>query len=350
MVHFQAELANALAPRVPLEAITSSSVPASYLSPQVERVTVGTGKGEWTSLLAALNPASWYRLWKLLAHSRADLIHITGAHAWNPVIGVFSKLMGKKLVYTAHDPEEHLGSPLSIRLGNLLTMRMAHAVVVLTRSGRRQLLARGMPSTKLHVIPHGIYEFFRGTGSPAIRPGKVVLYFGRFEPYKGIGVLVQAYSRIREQFPAWRLVIAGAGRLAQRLGVLSGDGVEIHEGFLSDGAVADLMRSARLVVVPYTAATQSGVIATAYAFDRPVIATRVGGLAEMVQNGKTGLLVRPNDADALARAMRSLMKDPARLRQMARHVRTLRRGSYRWDRIAQSHAELYFRLLGEPAN
>ena len=350
MVHFHAELANALSRYMALEVITSSSVPSSYIQPGVLSTTLSTGEGPWGSLVAGLGPGTWFRLRNRLAASRADLVHITGAHAWNPMVGGLSKLMGKKLVYTVHDPEEHRGSPLSIRLSNFLTMKMAEAVVVLTKAGRQQLLARGIPATKLHIIPHGIYEFFRSTGSPAIRPGKVILYFGRFEPYKGIEVLVQAYRRLRQQFPAWSLIIAGAGRLPPGLNIQPGDGVELRNGFLPDGAVADLMRRTRLVVVPYTEATQSGVIATAYAFDRPVVATRVGGLAEMVENGKTGLLVRPNDARELARAIRTLLKDPARLRQMARHVHALRRGKLRWERIAQLHSRLYSGLLGESAN
>jgi glycosyltransferase involved in cell wall biosynthesis len=123
--------------------------------------------------------------------------------------------------------------------------------------------------------------------------------------------------------------------------------VQVHNSFLADAAVADLMRRASLVVVPYTEATQSGVIATAYAFDRPVIASRIGGLAEMVQHGKTGLLVRPNDARALARAMGALMINPSRLRQMAHHVHALRRGRFSWAQVAQAHVKLYARVLGE---
>jgi starch synthase len=350
MVHFHAELANALARRIPVESLQSSSVPGSYLHADVARATVDTGTGPWSSLGAGINPGTWYRLWKELSQTRAELIHLTGTHPWNPMVGSVGRLLGKKLVYTVHDPEEHRGSPLSIRLSNLLTIGVAEAVVVLTRTGRQQLLDRGIPAAKVHVIPHGIYEFFRQKGSPAIRSRKVVLYFGRFEPYKGIEVLVQAYGRIRQRFPAWRLVIAGAGGLPSGVVNRGGQGVEIHNGFLPDDSVANLMRRARLVVVPYTEATQSGVIAAAYAFDRPVVATRVGGLAEMVQHGKTGLLVRPNDAGALARAMRTLMGDPERLKQMAHNVRTLRRGRFQWDRIAQAHEALYARLLGEPTS
>ena len=107
------------------------------------------------------------------------------------------------------------------------------------------------------------------------------------------------------------------------------------------------MRRARLVVVPYTTATQSGVIATAYAFGRPVIATSVGGLVEMVWHGKTGLLVPPNDVAGLARAIRSLARNPERLRKMGREAHILGRTLWHWDQIARMHGELYASVLKE---
>jgi glycosyltransferase involved in cell wall biosynthesis len=105
------------------------------------------------------------------------------------------------------------------------------------------------------------------------------------------------------------------------------------------------MQRAGLVVVPYLEATQSAVIATAYAFARPVIASDVGGLREMVIQGKTGLLVPPNDSSALAKAIETLARDGRRLSRMGRHARALAEKTWAWDKIAAQHISLYRGVL-----
>jgi starch synthase len=347
MLHFQVELANAMSRMVATSVVMSSAAPISYLEPAVRMSAISTGRGAVGSVANALNPAVWYSLWKGLGASQADLVHVTGAHAWNPLVAVFTKLRAKPLLYTVHDPQEHGGAPLSIRISNWITTRMADAIIVLTRYGEQQLIAKGVPARKIHVIPHGVYSFFRKWQRSNARACNIILYFGRFEPYKGLETLVAAFGRVRKDIPGWTLLLAGSGRLPTTLLRRIPPGIDIRSGYVPDEEVAELMQRARLVVVPYTAATQSGVIATAYAFGRPVIATSVGGLVEMVTQGKTGLLIPPNDVPALARAIKSLTLNPDRLRRMSRQAQSLGRTAMRWDRIAQMHSELYGMVLKE---
>ena len=347
MLHFQVELANALSRMVATSVVMSSAAPVSYLEHAVQTSVINTGLGALGSAAHAVNPAAWYHLWKGLGASQADLVHVTGTHAWNPLVAVFTKLRGKPLLYTVHDPQEHGGAPLSIRVSNWITTRMADAFIVLTRYGEQQLIAKGVQAGKIHIIPHGAYSFFRKWQRSDARARKIILYFGRFEPYKGLETLVAAFSSLRHDIPGWTLMLAGSGRLPTTLLRPMPPGIEIRSGYVPDEDVAGLMQRARLVVVPYTEATQSGVIATAYAFGRPVIATSVGGLVEMVAQGKTGLLVPPNDVPALARAIRSLTLNSDRLRRMSRQAQSLGRTAMHWDRIAQMHRELYGRILKE---
>ena len=101
-------------------------------------------------------------------------------------------------------------------------------------------------------------------------------------------------------------------------------------------------RQCKYVVCPYTDATQSGVVMTAFAFGKPVIATRVGGLEEVVSHERTGLLVPPGDARALADAMLLLDGDRSRLERFAGAISALEReGEYSWDEIARKTAEVY---------
>ncbi len=269
MLHFQVELANGLARLVPTAVVMSAAAPVSYVASAVHKSVVPAGKGTLGSIASALNPALWYALWKGIAASQPDLVHITGSHAWNPLVAAFSRLQGKPLLYTVHDPEEHSGAPASIRLSNRITTRMANSLVVLTEHGRQVLLSRGVAAGRVRAIPHGVYSFFRTWRDNNIRARKIILYFGRFEPYKGLETLVQAFGKIRHDLPGWRLLLAGNGRLPAALDGARLPEVEILSGYVPDEQVAGLMQRAGMVVLPYTTASQSGVIATAYAFGRP---------------------------------------------------------------------------------
>ncbi len=345
MVHFQAELANSLARIAPTAVVCSSAVPASYFSAKVQRIVMDTGNGALSSLGQAVNPTSWLRLERVLRNSEADLIHFVGPHEWNPAVALVCKALRKPMIYTAHDPIPHPGAPIPIRLSNAMMESMADAIVVLSRHGRQQLLSIGIPDRKIHLIPHGVYSFFTRDKRKHVKTEKVILFFGRIEAYKGLDILIAAFSGLRGNLDDWKLVIAGSGDLPRWMAQVDRSRIEIINTYLADEEVATLMQRAQMVVIPYTEASQSGVIATAYAFGRPVIATDVGGLNEMVLDGKTGILIPPNDADALAQAMCSLADDGRRRLRMGKNAYQLGQREWSWTAIAQDHLTLYSKVL-----
>jgi glycosyltransferase involved in cell wall biosynthesis len=225
-----------------------------------------------------------------------------------------------------------------------MSVRLADALVVLTSFGQAQLIAQRLPAHKIFHIPYGISNYFTTGPQRKVRPEKRILYFGRIEPYKGLDVLLDAYGRLRKFLPDWSLTIAGVGALPVRLLRGQGPGIRIINRYVRDLEVARLMQRARFVVVPYLEATQSAVIATAFGFGRPVIATDVGGLKEMVIHGKNGLLVPPHDAEALADAIRSLATSPGRLLRMGRNAYALGQKKWGWDRIARKHLRMYAKV------
>jgi glycosyltransferase involved in cell wall biosynthesis len=200
--------------------------------------------------------------------------------------------------------------------------RMDVAFVLGPRT-RDLVLEHFEPGGDVVVIPHGDERALRTTPvlAPVSQTGRVALFFGTWTAYKGIDVLLDAFAIVRATLPDARLVLAGAVgadidldevlKRAEEVG-----NVDTRTGYVALDEVSTIVESARVVVTPYIRASQSGVAHLAYTFGRPVIATAVGDLPEVVINGVTGLLVPAGDATALARAMIELLADPLRAQEL----------------------------------
>ena len=188
--------------------------------------------------------------------------------------------------------------------------------LVMSASVERDL-ARLKPGAAYRRVPHPFYaQFDRGRfdrASARARLGlapeaEVAVFFGLVRRYKGLDTLLDAWAAVRRERPVV-LVVAGDfyedpapyRALARAAG--GEEAVRMREGYLADEDVEALFKAADVAVLPYRSATQSGVTAVAYALGVPVITTDVGGLAETVTPGVTGLVVPPEDPAALARAV-----------------------------------------------
>jgi glycosyltransferase involved in cell wall biosynthesis len=209
----------------------------------------------------------------------------------------------------------------------------------------------GYPMNRIDVVP--LLE--RGDGGlsrEVSEQGNEVLFFGRIWEYKGLSYFIEASDRIIGILPNLRFVIAGRGESLQkyRSQIKSPAHFEIHEGYVDDEFAAALFRRSSLVVLPYTEATQSGVIPVAYTYGRPVVATRVGGIPFQVDDGVTGLLVPPRDSVALADAIITLMSDPDRRSRMG--AAGARKAATEWSAevVAQQTIGVYERVLGQSSS
>lgn len=286
-----------------------------------------------------------------------DLLH---AHAYG-YFPTFAAAAGRlleriPLVLTPHtDPgTPSLAKRAFDKVVPALTLRRASRVIALTRLEAAHLQGLGVDPERIAVIPNGIdlSEFERPSDASS-RSGATVLFVGRAYPrQKGLDTLVRALARLpRERAATLRIAGEDWGghdlvrKLASSLGVA--DRVQIL-GFLPR---ADLLREyahADVLAVPSWFDSFPFVLLEGMAAGLPVVASRVGGVPEVVEDGRTGLLVEPGNPEALASALASLLGDDATRRAMGARGRA-RADGYSWDAIIPRIKSVYDEALAERA-
>ncbi len=294
-----------------------------------------------------------------LAVVRPDVVHVQ----WLPLRGVdrffwsLARRLGLRVVYTAHNAVARDGDEVG-RATVAANVHVVDAVIVHSTAGRDQVLAYGADAAAVSVIPHGALDAYRGVG--AVPPDEVpdavplVLFAGLIRPYKGLADLLAAWPAVRRRVPDARLLILGAplggpSRDADldRARHLADDGVLLRLGYADAGGFAGAFERADLVVLPYRAADQSGVLFTALALGRPLVVTDVGGFRETVEAAGCGVVVPPRDPGAIAEALATLLADPGECRRLGEAARMAADGPYSWARIAaRTIDEVYARPAG----
>lgn len=192
------------------------------------------------------------------------------------------------------------------------------------------------------------------TPSPVPTDPPVLLALGRLSAQKGFDLALDALELLRGRFPTVRLVVAGDGparadleRQAARLGLV--DRVDFS-GWVPPSRVPEAIADSTALLVPSRGGEGFGLVALQAAqVGRPVVAARSGGLPEVVAEGETGLLFRPDDATDLARAVAALLEDSALARRLGRAASAWARERFASERYLDDYDRLYRELVGEAA-
>lgn len=224
-----------------------------------------------------------------------------------------------------------------------------------------------VPAERVIEIPHATNELALEIGSShtpeslrawlGVRPGeRVVLFFGTLNKYKGVEDLIQAFPAIVQATSA-RLVIAGfpakdvdpemLQAMARRLNI--DQSISWYLDYVPNEWISSLMALSDVMVLPYRAITQSGVLQIAYACGKPVVATRVGGLPDVIEDGRSGFLVPPQDPAALADAVIRVVQDPALAQAMGQRARELAETRYAWRVVAERMKSAFEECLSAPS-
>jgi glycosyltransferase involved in cell wall biosynthesis len=267
-------------------------------------------------LAADVDPIAFIRLSAYLARRRPRILHTHLVHA-----DVYGQLAGaltgvRVRVSTKHGFNEFRENP-GFALGDRAIATFAHTHIAISRGLARYLEeVEGFDGASFEIVHYGIEP--DGAVRPYSGSAPRLLCVGRLIPIKGHIVLLRAFASARERVPGLELHIAGRGPLEPALRALAKE-LEIENAVHFLGYVAPVQRAiedAAIVVVPSMGEGFGMVALEAMERARPVIAAEIGGLGELVQDGVTGLLVPPGEAQPLEEAIVRLAGDLPRAAEM----------------------------------
>lgn len=302
-----------------------------------------------TRAINSVNPLNWFNIGLRLRRTRPDILIL---RYWlpflAPALGFISRIVRTNrhtTIVTIFDNvvphEKHFGDSILTRF----FIRSIHGALVMTRSVENDL--RQFTATLPCIVsPHPLFDNYSQPVSRAeavvhlklCPAARYILFFGFIRDYKGLDLLLKAMADPGLQDTGIKLIVAGEFYedekpyfdLIHKLEI--SDRIILHTHFISDEEVRYYFSAASLVVQPYKSATQSGVTQVAYHFNRPMVVTDVGGLAEIVPDGKCGYVVAP-EPEAIAKAISDFFSgDEERFRPGLEEQKK----SYTWDRLTEA--------------
>lgn len=269
-------------------------------------------------MLHTANPLSILKTACYIRKQKADMVLIQWWHPYfAPCYWLLGRWMGRQnTVFVCHNIFPHERFPLDRLLTGIVLKQGKHYIVHAKEEGR--VLEKTVNQPDYAVTPHPTYNAFRfenmNKGQArerlCIADGvKMLLFFGYVREYKGLKYLLRAMPEIirkEENVQLWVVGEFGADKedyfkLIEELGIQSR--VKAVDSYTPDREVEKYFAASDLVVLPYTSATQSGIVQIAYGFEKPVIVTKTGGLPEAVENNVTGYVIEPENSQELAQAV-----------------------------------------------
>jgi glycosyltransferase involved in cell wall biosynthesis len=297
---------------------------------------------------------SWWPFVRLLRQRRVDVVH---SHLFGP--NLWAAIWTRVAAVPAFIAHEHTWSYEGRRMRKLLDRWViataADAFLAVSEHDARQMREReGIPAQTIRVLPNGIGDVDGAApldlrSELGLAPGTpLVGSVGLLRPQKDFPTLIRAHATVLERVPGAHLVIAGDGEMAAALEALVaelglGDHVTLT-GYRPEGAA--LAAAFDVVANSSTFEGSSLAIIEAMALGRPIVATAVGGSADLLGHGEAGVLVAPSHPEALGVAIAELLDDPQRAARLGERARRRQQAEYAIDVQVRRLEALYREALG----
>jgi L-malate glycosyltransferase len=310
--------------------------------------------GPWTGRVAELGeaitsfpihgfrrPATGRQLLRFARWCRRNRIAVL--HSWEIYSNIFA-LPGAALagVPLRIGSRRGLGGPPAVRRLQSVACRTAHRMVANSRAAAEQLISQGIPEHRIDIVPNGI-DLTLFPERYVWRPARRITTVACLREGKRIDVLIAAAPRILARHPGVDIQIVGDGPWREKLVALArAVGVLPHLHFMGHREdVPAILTASDLFVLPSASEASPNVVLEAMAAGLPVVASKVGGIPELVDDGVTGRLVPPSDPDALAAAILDVLDHPNRGAAFGQAGRMRIAREYSFDRMVAQFESLY---------
>lgn len=285
------------------------------------------------------------RLARYIREQKIDIVFCTMDHLWGVFLLGAIRTSSAVYLLTVHDATRHPGEDQGWR--RCLLRRDIYAsdsALVLTRSVGLSLQSNyAYPTDRIFLSAHG---HFRGDHVhvearklPNNRPLRL-LFFGRILKYKGLDLILAAIPQLRREFPNLQLEVWGKGNIAPYQSAIDMvGGVRVENRWIGESEIPQIFASTDLVVLPYREASQSGVVATAFAVGMPCVATPIPGLCEQIRDGVTGIIATGVSSSEFSKAVAKVLRDPALYSRLSKNCITETKTALSWESIGQSVAD-----------
>lgn len=287
-----------------------------------------------------------FKILRKLKELKIDVLHLTEMPSWNyfPLY-----LIKNKIVLSVHDPFVHsCVTSKRYELRRKLAFRLLKNFIIFNKTQRDEFVKHyRLEKKQVFNSTLSTYTYLH-MYKKTIEKKNQVLFFGQITSHKGLDYLLPAMNIVHRQNKEAKLVVAGRGNFHFDISPYQNiDYIDIRNRFIPDEELANLIQESSIVVCPYLDATQSGVIMSAYAFETPVIATNVGGLPEMVEHLKTGIIISARDTQSIADSILLLLKDASLQSQIAKNIyNKYIQGEMSWNNIAMDiRNNIYKKML-----
>ena len=297
-----------------------------------------------------------YRLAKQLRSEKYDLIHIihTSPRFWRYLFFFLDK---KKVVQTLHEVTSHEGITSKEEERNIkLLIKEETPIIFHSNTSKQRFIDfrthwdhNKLNEDQLALIRFGLFETyycFSNHFQSKRKNGIIhILNFGRIVPSKGINILVEAVRILQNKYSI-HLTIAGSGHPYFDFNDIKS--YDFINRSLSNEEIVALIKDCDLVVLPYISASQSGIPMTVYAFNKPIIASNIAGLKEVIQDGQTGVLVKDINPRSFASAMETLLIDNDLRKDFSKNIKEKYcDGEFSWPFIADQTVDFYKKKMRE---
>jgi len=313
---------------------------------------------QWEDM-AWLSPSVIRRLARKLKMGGFSLLH-THDYKTNVLGGIAARLAGVNPIATLHLHDLSTRRLRLYRILDLVVLRSFPRVIAVAEALRRELIAAGLPPSKVVTIHNGIegQGFAAGAFTRAERLRQqlgigtdqpVISTIGRLSPQKGQRDFLESAARVLKAVPNAMFLVLGDGPAKEELRDLCRSlNIQDAVSFLGHQRdVAAFMAMSDAIVLASVREGLPYVLLEALTLARPVVATQVGGVPELVQDGETGLLVPPHRPDRLAEAILYLLRNPAEATRLGQkgQERVLR--EFTAEAMARKTAKVYQEVLSE---